>query len=160
MPQLEASVNDSPHLFDVDELAELDLVATGTNRYHFIHRNVGYTIEVLAIDRGNKTVDLRVNGREQRVRIADEVDLLVRKLGLATVETTAGGDLYAPMPGLVLDVMAAPGQQVEAGAPLIVLEAMKMENVLKAEAAGTVESIAVAKGEAVEKKQLLVAFTR
>jgi pyruvate carboxylase subunit B len=62
------------------------------------------------------------------------------------------------MPGLVLRVHVAPGQQVAVGAGLIVLEAMKMENELKAAAAGVVKVVRVQAGEAVEKGQVLVEF--
>ena len=60
------------------------------------------------------------------------------------------------MPGLVARVLVQPGQQVEAGQGLIVLEAMKMENELRAAAAGWVESVAAIPGQVVEKGQVLV----
>jgi biotin carboxyl carrier protein len=60
------------------------------------------------------------------------------------------------MPGLVVRIQTEPGQHVQAGTPLIVLEAMKMENELKAAAAGVVKLVRVAAGEAVEKGQILV----
>jgi biotin carboxyl carrier protein len=60
------------------------------------------------------------------------------------------------MPGLVLALMVKPGDHVTEGTPLIILEAMKMENVLKAEVDGEVKAIPVEKGQAVEKKQLLI----
>jgi biotin carboxyl carrier protein len=62
------------------------------------------------------------------------------------------------MPGLIVRVLVEPGQEVEAGAGLVVLEAMKMENELKASAAGTVSAIRSQAGEAVEKGQVLVEF--
>ncbi|MEM1216899.1 MAG: biotin/lipoyl-containing protein, partial [Bacteroidota bacterium] len=65
-------------------------------------------------------------------------------------------DVLAPMPGLILDVLVAAGQAVEKGTPLVILEAMKMENVLKAAGPGTVKAIAVQQGAAVDKKQLLI----
>ncbi|MEM9837477.1 MAG: acetyl-CoA carboxylase biotin carboxyl carrier protein subunit, partial [Bacteroidota bacterium] len=65
-------------------------------------------------------------------------------------------DAIAPMPGLVLDIMVVEGQVVTTGTPLLVLEAMKMENVIKAEAAGEIKRIEVAVGAAVEKRQLLI----
>ena len=60
------------------------------------------------------------------------------------------------MPGLVLDVLVTPGQKVEKGDALLILEAMKMENVIKASGEGVVKSIQVTKGAAVDKGQLLV----
>jgi biotin carboxyl carrier protein len=62
------------------------------------------------------------------------------------------------MPGLVVRVQVQPGENVAAGDSLVVLEAMKMENELKAGAPGVVKSVRVAPGEAVEKGQVLVEF--
>jgi pyruvate carboxylase subunit B len=62
------------------------------------------------------------------------------------------------MPGLVVRVQVEPGQAVAAGAGVVVLEAMKMENELRAAAAGTVRTVRVRPGEAVEKGQALVEF--
>ena len=60
------------------------------------------------------------------------------------------------MPGLILSIAVREGQQIKAGTPLLILEAMKMENVIKATGEGTVRRIAVRQGEAVEKRQLLI----
>ncbi|HNM32873.1 MAG TPA: biotin/lipoyl-binding protein, partial [Chitinophagales bacterium] len=62
----------------------------------------------------------------------------------------------APMPGLVLDILVEAGQAVNKGDNLIILEAMKMENIIKASGSGTVKSIHVQKKDAVEKNQLLI----
>jgi pyruvate carboxylase subunit B len=62
------------------------------------------------------------------------------------------------MPGLVLRVQAEPGQEVPAGTGLVVLEAMKMENELKAATPGIVKAVRVQPGEAVEKGQVLIEF--
>jgi pyruvate carboxylase subunit B len=62
------------------------------------------------------------------------------------------------MPGLVVKVLAEPGQEVAAGAGLVVLEAMKMENELKAPAAVKVLAVLAQPGQAVEKGQVLVEF--
>ena len=71
----------------------------------------------------------------------------------------APGSLTAPMPGKVVKVMVAAGDAVEAGATLLILEAMKMEQPVKAPVAGTVTSLAVAAGEQVEADQLLAVVT-
>ena len=81
----------------------------------------------------------------------------------AALQTGAGGaagrrmgHLKAPMPGLVVRVLIEAGVPVEAGQPLVVIEAMKMENELKAAGAGTVSRVHVAPGARVEKGSLLV----
>ena len=66
--------------------------------------------------------------------------------------------LKAPMPGLVVRVQVEAGATVSSGAGLVVLEAMKMENELRATTAGTVRVVRVRPGEAVEKGQVLVEF--
>ena len=69
-----------------------------------------------------------------------------------------GGGLTAPMPGRVIALLARPGA-VDAGAPLLVMEAMKMEHTLTAPAAGTLDGFLVAMGDQVEEGAALVAFT-
>jgi biotin carboxyl carrier protein len=66
--------------------------------------------------------------------------------------------VMAPMPGLVVRVAVSPGDRVEAGQSVVIMEAMKMENDLKAEGEGVVESVAAVPGQAVEKGMVLVAF--
>ena len=65
-------------------------------------------------------------------------------------------NVKAPMPGLVLRIIAQEGDTVKKGDALLVLEAMKMENVIKAEGEGTIKRIAVAPKQVVEKNTLLV----
>ncbi|HMI42929.1 MAG TPA: biotin/lipoyl-containing protein, partial [Gemmatimonadaceae bacterium] len=66
--------------------------------------------------------------------------------------------ILAPMPGLIVPVNVKVGDTVEAGQGVVVMEAMKMENELRATAAGVVKSVEVAAGTAVEKGALLVAL--
>lgn len=95
-------------------------------------------------------------GERFEVEALDERTRHIRSLTGASGAKAAGGRLAAPMPGLVVRVLVEPGQMVSAGQGLVVLEAMKMENELKASIAGTVTQIAVNPGQAVEKGALLV----
>jgi biotin carboxyl carrier protein len=96
-----------------------------------------------------------VRGSRYDVSVEDERTHHVRSLvGTATVP--AGQLLRAPMPGLVLRVLVAEGDQVTAGQGLVVLEAMKMENELKALGPGVVKGVRAVAGTTVEKGQLLL----
>ncbi|HMB69244.1 MAG TPA: biotin/lipoyl-containing protein, partial [bacterium] len=69
---------------------------------------------------------------------------------------TGPTEVTAPMPGVVVDVRVAPGDTVQAGQAVVVVEAMKMQNELTAETDGTVESVAVKAGDAVDGGAVLV----
>ena len=97
------------------------------------------------------------NGRVFRFRIRDpRAPKLARR---PAQEDSSRGELHAPMPGLVVQVLTHEGEVVEAGHPLVVIEAMKMQNALVAPLKGRVRAIPVAPGTAVESGQLLLAIT-
>jgi len=114
------------------------------------------TLSVEAIGRGRWA--LTPKGERWEMEVLDERTRHIRSLAGGGDQRRAAGVLKAPMPGLVVRVQVQPGEKVAAGAPLVVLEAMKMENELKAGAPGVVKSVRVAPGEAVEKGQVLVEF--
>ena len=101
---------------------------------------------------------IRVNGKTVEARVKTPGMRALEMIG----KTAAGGgktkELRAPMPGLVKMLFVEAGQTVEVGAPLLTLEAMKMENLLKAPAALKIKSVRVAAGAAVEKNAVLVEF--
>ena len=117
-------------------------------------RSITFTLE----DGDGGTARLTHHGRSLDVRLKNERDLLLESLGMETGESAADRELKAPMPGLVLSILVEPGQEVEVGDGLIVLEAMKMENELRAQHAATVAAVHVAPGAAVGKNDLLVSF--
>ena len=88
----------------------------------------------------------------------NETDLLLERLGMNTSSKKEVKELKAPMPGLVLEVLVEVGQEIEEGDALIVLEAMKMENILKAPSKAKIKSIEVDKGQALDKNAILIKF--
>ena len=86
------------------------------------------------------------------------MDELLEKLGMNKTSSSAIQDIKAPMPGLMIDIKVQEGHEVKIGDPLIILEAMKMENVIKSPREGTIKSIMVKKGQSVEKNQILIKF--
>jgi acetyl/propionyl-CoA carboxylase alpha subunit len=97
-------------------------------------------------------------GERWEAEVLDERTRHIRSLAGAGSQRTRAEVLRAPMPGLVVRIHANVGDSVAAGAGLVVLEAMKMENELKSAAAGVVKSVRVAPGDAVEKGQVLIEF--
>jgi len=115
----------------------------------------GRSVPVSVEPSDDGTFGVTIGGRQTQVRVKDERALLMEEFGLEE-DGAAGGEVRAPMPGLVLDVLVEVGDPVEADEGLLVLEAMKMENELKAPSAGTVTAIHAAAGDAVEKNALLI----
>jgi biotin carboxyl carrier protein len=97
-------------------------------------------------------------GQRWETEVLDERTLYIRSLTGSSGPQRGAPPLKAPMPGLVVRVLAEPGQQVSAGSGVIVLEAMKMENELRAAVTSVVKTVRVKAGEAVEKGQVLVDF--
>jgi 3-methylcrotonyl-CoA carboxylase alpha subunit len=83
------------------------------------------------------------------VRLGSMDFALEREISARPRARAHGGGLEAPMPGVVMRVMVAPGDEVKAGQPLVTLEAMKMEHVVRAPRAGRVRAIAARAGEMV-----------
>lgn len=113
---------------------------------------------VVTVERAEKTARVWVDGTPIEVEVRTEADRLLERFGLDVGDAAAEREVRAPMPGLVLRVLAEPGQPVEAGGGLVVLEAMKMENELTAPTAGVVAAVHVAPGDAVAKNDLLVSL--
>lgn len=146
--------------FVLDKLEGLpsDLVKKKDGSFHIIEGLKSYTAHLQAADFAAKEFEIQVNGTVYAVRIEDEQDLLVKALGFNTALQQKALDIKAPMPGLVLEVAVEVGQEIAEGDTLLILEAMKMENVIKSNAPCVVKSIEVEHGEAVEKGQLLITF--
>ena len=101
---------------------------------------------------------LWVDGYRFETEALDERTRAIRDLSAASAGPVGPAPIVAPMPGLIVRVSVNVGDRVEAGQGIVVMEAMKMENELRATAAGVVKSIEVAAGTAVEKGTLLVAL--
>ncbi|MDO7850469.1 biotin/lipoyl-containing protein [Hymenobacter convexus] len=135
-----------------------DLVDLGEGRFHVLHEGRSYSAEVVSADYTTKSIALKINGQRVELNAKDRFDLLLERLGMSNAAAVKVNELKAPMPGLIVDIRVVPGQAVLKGDPLLVLEAMKMENILKAPADGTVGSIKINLRDNVQKGQVLVQF--
>ena len=119
---------------------------------------IGDTVVRVAVRPGDRRgrYTVWINGYRHELDALDERARAIHDLAAAASGPRGPAPLVAPMPGLIVRVNAAPGQQVTAGMGLVVMEAMKMENELRAPAAGTVKAVHAAPGQAVEKGTVLV----
>jgi biotin carboxyl carrier protein len=134
-----------------------DLIKISDTRYHLILDHKSYRINILD-QKSDKALVLEVNGNKYELDIKDRFDLLLHDLGMDAALSAKADFVKAPMPGLVINILVSEGETIAKDAPLIVLEAMKMENVLKAPAPGIVDKIKVKAKDAVEKGQVLITF--
>lgn len=144
--------------FEFEDLSteELDIIPVGEKQFHVLEQHRSAHAEVVSANFEQKSFVIKVNGTPYEVELKDRFDQLIKQLGFSTNVLHKVKEIKAPMPGLVLEVIAEVGQEVHQGEPLLILEAMKMENVIKSPGDGTVKVIHVAKGTAVEKGLLLV----
>ena len=98
---------------------------------------------------------LSVDGWTHELRVEGDAAHRASELRLASAGTDAAAGVRAPMPGLVLVLEVAEGEQVEKGQGILIIEAMKMENEIRAPIAGVVRRVAVSAGDAVERDALL-----
>jgi biotin carboxyl carrier protein len=111
------------------------------------------------VDHELKRYQIQIDGRTYQVQISDVVDQQIQKMNLKSKKSNQLKELRAPMPGLVRQVNVKMGDHVDSGESLFILEAMKMENVLKSPVNGLVSEIFVKPGESVEKNQILLSFS-
>ncbi|MBO9152175.1 biotin/lipoyl-containing protein [Chitinophaga sp. GCM10012297] len=112
--------------------------------------------QVVKIDRDTKTVSLQIGQALYEVALEEPMDRLLASMGISEAASRKINDIKAPMPGMVLKVLVSPGQAIQKGEPVLILEAMKMENVFKAAADAVVKEIKVSERTAVEKGEVLI----
>lgn len=119
---------------------------------------VGDDVHRVQVRRGAERgqFDLSIGGYRVHAEALDERSLAIRELAGAAARPAGPAHLVAPMPGLIVRINVAEGDQVRPGQGLVVMEAMKMENELRAAAAAVVRRILVAPGSAVEKGTMLL----
>jgi biotin carboxyl carrier protein len=148
-------------IFDGKDVATAGGAAITWHDHRFFditHNGVVFHGEILVDDSENRALTIKINHRVFQVKRKGELDEIIASLGFDKPKIRKLKELAAPMPGRVTNIHVAVGQAIEPGDQILSLEAMKMENVLKAEGVGVVSQINVAQGDVVEKGAVLVSF--
>ena len=135
-----------------------DIITIRPGLFHVILQGRSTEAEVVMADYDQKVFHIRLNGNTYKVEVADQYDALLKAMGMDMAQSRKVSDMKAPMPGLVSEVAVVEGQELKKGDKVLVLEAMKMENILKAPEDGVVKKVHVTKGQTVEKNMVLVTF--
>lgn len=122
------------------------------------HNDKTFHGEVVKEDLENNSLTLKINHRVFVVKKNHELDGLIAEMGMDKPKIQQLKELVAPMPGRIVTIAVEVGQVLEIGDEILSLEAMKMENVLKAEGVGTVASILISTDQIVEKGSVLIEF--
>jgi biotin carboxyl carrier protein len=136
---------------------QLDLIG-GEGKFHILWNNKSFNAELVSLHAEEKTITIKVNSNVYTVKLKDRFDDLLKSLGMEGAGSKRIKDVKAPMPGMVLNIMVNEGDEVTKDQPIVLLEAMKMENVIKSPADGKIKKVSVTKGVAVEKNTILVEF--
>lgn len=137
---------------------DLELVHISDTHKRVYTKGKIYNIIVLNPANADGEIELLLNQKRVNVNVSSPLDELLKSMGLDNALEVKVTNLSSPMPGLVIKSSVKVGDEVKKGEPLMVLEAMKMENVLKATADVTIDKINVKAGEAVEKGAILIEF--
>lgn len=149
-------VNDFKFQFKPGDLNELNIVKNSPTEYNLIRENRSVNVRLLDSDHTGKKLRVEVDGEAFEVEIKDDLDQMLDKMGFGTASVKQIKEIKAPMPGLVLEINVAAGEEVEEGQKLLILEAMKMENSILIPAKAKIKRVAVSPGQAVDKGQVLV----
>lgn len=138
--------NNKKQVFTFDKLCNGQFLLRVGPKVYKIH-NISFN---------GRQYEFTLNGNWLSVNVRDEQALLLDRLGFKNTAKSDEGNLQAPMPGKILEILRKEGEKISMGDPVIILEAMKMENELKSPASGIIKSIKVKEGQSVEKNEFLL----
>ncbi|MBK9190518.1 MAG: acetyl-CoA carboxylase biotin carboxyl carrier protein subunit [Crocinitomicaceae bacterium] len=128
----------------------------GNNVYQIDKEDSSLILEVLKVDLTEKSITVRSNHRTYDLIFKDQLDHVLDKMGIKRTSELVNKNVKAPMPGKVLELLAKEGDTLSKGDNILILEAMKMENVIKAEVDCVIKKIHISSQENVEKNQVLI----
>lgn len=141
-----------------EDISALDSVKTTNTSFHLLKDNTSYKAKITETNFNKKEYTVQINNNTYVVNIENNLDQLIKSLGFEIGASKKVNEIKAPMPGLILDVMVKPGDEVKVDTPLLILEAMKMENSILSPRDGVIKSVSGNKGNTVDKGELLIEF--
>jgi biotin carboxyl carrier protein len=138
---------------------EADIKQLNPSVWHIINQLQSYNVEVVSFDQALKTAEIKVNNNIYTLTAKDQFDVLLEKMGLSSLNNVKVSEVKAPMPGMVLKVFIDEGAEVKKGDNLFILEAMKMENIIKSPTDGIIKAVKIKPGDKIEKGQILLQFS-
>ena len=153
---MKAKVN-LDYSFEVESV-EWDLIEVKNGLFHIIYNDQSFVANVVSTDYQKKSFVININNSNYEVVLKDQFDELLEKLGMVNLNSGVDNEVKSPMPGRIINVSVEVGSKVVKGDNLLVLEAMKMENIIKSTREGVIKSIEVDKDQTVEKNQLMFVF--
>lgn len=149
---------DRDGIFVNDHEVPIDIHPVNKTIFHILYKNRSFNAELITIDKQAKSCTVRVNSHVYTMSLSDQFDELLHQLGMDNLSALKVAELKAPMPGMVLKVLVSEGEEVKKGSNLLILEAMKMENIIKSPADVVIKSIKVNPADKVEKNQVMIIF--
>ena len=137
-------------------MLKIDCMQLSSNSYSLILNGKSHYITI------NKQIngyEVTVDHQTHLVQVQDEVDILLEKFGMKSDTSIYAGEIHALIPGMVSRLFVKPGDKVEIGQRLLILEAMKMENEIDSPIGGTICNIFIKASDKVKKGELIMNIT-
>ena len=152
----QVKANDFLFSFSRKKIEDADIIKISPSRFNLIRDHRSVSAQVTEADDTGKKLKIEIEGVIFNIEIKDELDQVLEQMGFDSVTNKTIKEIKAPMPGLVLEIAVADGQDVNEGDRILILEAMKMENSIMIHTSAKIKRVNVAAGQAVEKGQVLV----
>ena len=150
-------VDDKTHFtLDTEKADRFDCQTLENNKYHVLRGSTSYKAELIHQNFEDRSYSIQIGSNVYDVKIRTDLDTLISSMGYKLSSESAGNEVKAPMPGIILEMKAQPGETVKKGDTLLILEAMKMENAILSPKDGVIKSVWSKTGDTVDKNHLLI----
>ncbi|MGB5244624.1 MAG: acetyl-CoA carboxylase biotin carboxyl carrier protein subunit [Lutimonas sp.] len=151
------SVNDSAKMeISQTELHQIHISSKDAHNYHLLDHHRAYHPQIIERDFYNRSYKIDLNGNLYHVKISSPLDEVIEKMGFESGTSKKTNLISTPMPGIIIDMKIAEGDEVEEGDTLFILEAMKMENAIISPKKARIKSVWAKNGDSVEKGKRII----